>query len=91
MGSNPVAVTSDTSDIAPISSKEFIDLQGTIECRFTLRRVRDIITCSHTFYNRFKEMSDVSAPYLTRTWNNEIIEKTSIFRQPETSRCNTYV
>ena len=36
-------------------------------------------------------MSDLSAPYLTRTWNNEIIEKTSISRQPETSKCNAYV
>ena len=42
VGSNPVAVT-ETSDFAPVSSKEFLDIQATIECGFTLKRVRDII------------------------------------------------
>ena len=32
-----------TSDIAPVSSKEFLDIQATIECGFTLKRVRDMI------------------------------------------------
>ena len=36
MGSNPVAVTS-PSDFAPASSKEFLDIQATIECEFTLK------------------------------------------------------
>ena len=35
---------------APVSSKEFLDIQATIECRFTLKRVRDMIrTYSHQF------------------------------------------
>ena len=42
MGSNPAAVAY-TSDIAPVLSKEFIDIQATTECRFTLKRVRDMI------------------------------------------------
>ena len=42
MGSNPVAVTQ-TSDIAPVSSKVFLDIQATIECKFTLTRVHDMI------------------------------------------------
>ena len=42
MGSSPGAVTS-TSDFAPVSSKEFLDIQATIECGFTLKRVRDMI------------------------------------------------
>ena len=29
----------DTSDIVPVSSKEFFDIQVTIECRFTLKPV----------------------------------------------------
>ena len=33
-----------------ISSKEFLDIQATIECRFTLRRVRDMITTSSQEY-----------------------------------------
>ena len=31
-----------TSDIAPVSSKEFFEIQATIECGFTLKHVRDI-------------------------------------------------
>ena len=41
LGSSPVTVTS-PSDFAPASSKEFLDIQATIECRFTLKRVRDM-------------------------------------------------
>ena len=41
MGSSPVAVTS-PSDFAPASSKAFLDIQATIECGFTLKRVRDM-------------------------------------------------
>ena len=29
-------------DFAPVSSKEFLDIQATIECGFTLKRVRDM-------------------------------------------------
>ena len=42
LGSSPVAVSS-PSDFAPASSKEFLDIQATIECGFTLKRVRDMI------------------------------------------------
>ena len=38
LGSSSVAVTS-PSDFAPASSKEFLDIQATIECGFTLKRV----------------------------------------------------
>ena len=31
-----------TSDFAPASSKEFLDIQATIECGFALKRVRDM-------------------------------------------------
>ena len=40
--SNPVTVLL-TSDIAPVSSKEFLDTQGTIDCRFTLKGICDMI------------------------------------------------
>ena len=42
VGSNPVAVTS-TSDIASVSSKEFLHIHATTECRFTLKCVCDMI------------------------------------------------
>ena len=38
VSSNPVVVT---SNIAPVSSKEFLDIQATIEYRFNQKRVRD--------------------------------------------------
>ena len=41
LGSNPVAVIS-PSDFALASSKEFLDIQTTIECGFTLKCVRDM-------------------------------------------------
>ena len=41
-GSNPVPVTQ-TSDIAPALTKEFLDIQATTECRFTLKHVRGTI------------------------------------------------
>ena len=42
MGSNLVAVTYN-SDIALVSSKRFLDIQAITECRFTLKRVGDMI------------------------------------------------
>ena len=41
VGSNPVAVTQ-TPDIAPVSSKEFLDIQANKECEFTLKCVCDM-------------------------------------------------
>ena len=50
LGSSPVAVTS-LSDFAAASSKEFLDIQATIERGFTLKRVRNMTrTYSHNFY-----------------------------------------
>ena len=46
MGLNPVAVTW-TSNFVPVWSKEFLDIQATIECRFTLKWVCDM-TYSYT-------------------------------------------
>ena len=44
VGFSPVAVT---SDIGPVSSKEFLDILENIECGFNLECVRDmIIACS---------------------------------------------
>ena len=39
----------ETSDFAPALSKEFLDIQATIECRFTVKHVCGMIrTCSQT-------------------------------------------
>ena len=42
VGSNLVAFTK-TSDIAPVLSKEFLNIQATVEYRFPLKRVCDMI------------------------------------------------
>ena len=42
VGSNPVVVT-ETSDIAAVLNKEFLDIHATAECRFTLKRIWDMI------------------------------------------------
>ena len=37
-----------TSDIAPVLSKEFLDIQATMECEVTLKRLDDLLgTYSH--------------------------------------------
>ena len=41
LGSSPVAVTS-PSNFAPASSKEFLDIQATLEYGFIMKRVRDM-------------------------------------------------
>ena len=39
LGSSPTAVT---SDIPPVSSKDFLDIQALIVCRFSFKRLRDM-------------------------------------------------
>ena len=51
--SSPVAAT-ETSDIAAILSKEFIDIQATVECRFTLKRISDMISTYSQIYGTDK-------------------------------------
>ena len=41
-GSNPITVTY-TLDVAPVLSRDFLNIQATIECRFTLKHVSDMI------------------------------------------------
>ena len=38
----PFGQTGQTSDFTPASSKELLDIQATIECGFTLKRVHDM-------------------------------------------------
>ena len=38
-----------SSDIMPVASKEFLDIQATMECGFTLKHICDMIrTYSHS-------------------------------------------
>ena len=55
LGSSSTAVTL-TSDSVPLSSKEFLDIQATTECRFILKRIHNMIrTYSLKLNGRTKE------------------------------------
>ena len=41
LGSSAIVVT-ETSDFEPASSKEFFDIQATIECGFNMKCIRDM-------------------------------------------------
>ena len=51
MGSSLVAVTK-TSDMVPVSTKEFLDIQATIECKFILKRMHE----EHTHTSLFSKV-----------------------------------
>ena len=65
LGSSPVAVTS-PSDFVPASSKEFLDIQATIEYGFTLKRVHDMTRTysqTHTvvyWWDKFQTICKIS-------------------------------
>ena len=63
LGSSPVAVTSH-SDFAPASSKEFLDIQATIECVFTLKQVRDMTIRYSQMYrtDKYLQHSSIICP-----------------------------
>ena len=42
MSRNSLLKAGAKSDFTPVSSKEFFDIQATIECGFTQKRVRDM-------------------------------------------------
>ena len=61
---NPVAVTS-TSNIAPVLSKEFLDIQVTTECRFTIKRVCDMIKTYSQMAHTDKYSQDSSVNWIS--------------------------
>ena len=68
LGLSPVAVTS-PSDFAPALSKEFLDIQATIECGFTLKRVRDMTRTYSQMY-RTDQYSKRSSIIKWPVWPN---------------------
>ena len=63
VGSSPVAVTK-SSDMAPASSKEFLDIQATAECGFTLKLVRDTIkTYNHIYRAQTNNKESISLSF----------------------------
>ena len=72
LGSNPVAVTS-PSDFAPASSKEFLDIQATIECGFTLKCVRDM-TRTYSQYKPYLDLNIYKNNELESTFRPLLVE-----------------
>ena len=66
---SPVAVTK-TSDFAPVLSKVFLDIQGTIECGFTLKRVRHMIRTYSQMHRTYKysQHSSIIWPVWLNGW-----------------------
>ena len=66
---NPVAVTQ-TSDIAPVLRKQFLDIQATIECRFPLKHVHDMIVTYSQMYHTYKysQQSCIILPAWLNGW-----------------------
>ena len=50
-----------TSDIAPVLSKKFLDIQATIECRFTLKHVSNMIIAYSQMKLELKKRLPVSS------------------------------
>ena len=77
-----------TSDFAPASSKEFLDIQATIECGFTLKRVRDIIR-TYSQYNHMNVLANENEllKYI-EIWNkiealfNKKVNKKRLYNKP---------
>ena len=67
LGSNPVAVTL-PSDFAPASSKEFVDIQATIDCGFTMKCVCDM-TRTYSQMHRTDKYSEQSS-IIWSVWPN---------------------
>ena len=75
MESIPVVVTQ-ISDIAPLLSKELLDLQATSACRFTVKRIYDImrknlfpihtVLLNHFIYSRVKTSKILHGP--SKNW-----------------------
>ena len=55
---------------APVSSKEFLDIQATIECGFTLKRVRDMIRTFSPIHrtDKFSQHSSIIWPVWLNGW-----------------------
>ena len=68
MSSSPVTVTS-ISDIAPVLSNEFLEIQATTGCRFTLKRICDMI--EHTVIRTLQ----ISAQNTTQSIMKELFIK----------------
>ena len=66
----------DFSDIPPVLSKEFLDIQATIQCRFTLKRVDDMIIT----YSQMQR-TDKYSQHCSITWSVWVNGWVFLYRQ----------
>ena len=59
---------SQASDFAPVASKEFLDIQATIECAFTPKRVRDMIRTYSQMYRTDKYSTQLNHLVSLANW-----------------------
>ena len=62
LGSGPVAVT-ETADLVPAMSKVFLDIQSTIKCGFTMKRVLEMTRAYSQMHRTDKYSEDSSIIY----------------------------
>ena len=64
-----VALTK-TSDFAPASRKQFLDIRTTLECTFTLKRVRDMISTYTEMHrtDKYSQLKSVIWPVWLNGW-----------------------
>ena len=67
----------------PVLSKEFLDIQTTIECRLTLKRVRDMTRtysqCKHTYRKDYKRLLIAKSLVSFIFKKNWLDEQTNLF------------
>ena len=54
----------------PVSMKEFLDIQATIECGFTLKRVRDMIRTYSQMHRTDKDKYSQHSSIIWPVWPN---------------------
>ena len=86
-GSNPVPVTQ-TSDIAPALTKEFLDIQATTECRFTLKHVRGTI---RTYGQIFFLLFFFVLLFIVQSWYYKYYSHIVYLQYTNTSRLNIFL
>ena len=69
VGSGPVAVTS-SSDFVPAPSKKSLDIQASIKCGFTVKRVRDMIRTYSQMHrgDKYWQQSSIIRPVGVNDW-----------------------
>ena len=72
------------SNFAPALSKEFLDIQATIECQFTLKRVRDMTrTYSHNVLTEEINKTALSSNDDKRMLSIDLIETYAYWRSKD--------